>query len=1129
MAATPKVFSIPAGAPFLSVLAEAVLDGSLAPLPEPRDDPLSLAGVTVLLPTRRAVRALRETLIEKLGGDAAILPAIRPIGDASEEDHLLDPGAETAAERLALPPAIGRLARQLALTRLTLAWGRAARRELLGLAENEPLLIPASAADAARLAADLARLMDDMQTAGLAPDAIGGLAPEDHAAYFQITLDFLKIAFESWPAYLAERNLVDPVTRRDHLIRAEAERLRRAPPGGPVIAAGSTGTIPATADLLKAIAHLPNGAVVLPGLDRDLDAAAWAAIGESGAASVGHPQFGLKQLIGRIGIPREAVTPVGAVPVALADRARLAAEALRPAETTDEWARFRASQGEPRATEAALAGVTYVLAHNEQEEAVAIALAIREALEEPDARVALVTPDRVLARRVAAELGRWQLAIDDSAGARLDLLPEGVFARLIADALTAEGDPAPLLALLKHPLAAFGMDRTDCRKAARVLELAVFRGRRGNGGITALSAALAAARDEVEGKEARHLPQARRRLAPYEWNLAERLVVRIEAILGPIEAAFRSDRQVPVAEIARLLFDALTAAASDHAKRVNGLFDASGGEALATLFTGLSEDSALAIAPAELPAFLTTLMTEISVIRPAGADPRIHIWGTLEARLQSADLLILAGLDEKVWPAETRTDPWLSRTMRTEIGLPPPERRTGLAAHDFAQAFAAPRVIVTRAGKRGGTPTVASRWLQRLFALARELAIVPLRKRGDYYVDLARDIDRSPRRPEPVRRPSPAPAVEHRPRRLSVTEIEALVRDPYEIYAKHVLRLGPLDPLGMAPDYALRGSLIHDALGTFIQEWKGGFDAGAEARLRAIGRSVLAEIAEFPDTHAVWWIRFAAMAAWLVDWEAKRAGEIAERRGEIAGRLEIAAPAGAFTLRGRADRIDLRRDGRVEIFDFKTGSPPSARQVLLGFAPQLGLEAAMVRAGAFGDDLAGRSLADSSGSPSAGSSAVSRLPMLSRKGSRPTRWLWNPWHASPPLSPHSTIRRVATSRARGRCSRPAMKAPTTISPASANGRWSRAKRTSHGSVRRASRDRRRDPQGAGRRLEPARLGLGFGECRLGQDPCSRLSRYPPVARRCRPRAHPLSHLYPRRRGGDGEAGLRYSRRVDGAS
>ncbi len=525
-----------------------------------------------------------------------------------------------------------------------------------------------------------------------------------------------------------------------------------------------------------------------------------------------------------------------------------------------------------------------------------------------------------------------------------------------AEAVADDGEPAGLLALLKHPFAAFGMERIECRRAARILELAVFRGRRGSCGLAGLGDALASAREEAEGEGARHVPEARRRLSAGDWSLAARLVARLDAVLGPVKAAFSDGSPVDSAEAAAIVRDAIVEASRDPTDTDGRLWAAPGGEALGRLLAGLIDGMPLEMSTAEFPPFLATLMADVSVTRPVGADPRIHIWGTLEARLQSADLLILGGLDEGVWPAETRTDPWLSRAMRAEIGLPPPERRIGLAAHDFAQAFAAPRVLVTRAEKRGGTPTVASRWIQRFDALVGETATGRMQARGNVYVELARDVDRWIGPLAPVKKPEPKPVVADRPRRLSVTEIEVLVRDPYAIYARHILKLDELDPLGQAPDYALRGSLIHEALGTFTQGWTGAFDERALARLMEIGKATLAETEFFPDVHAIWSIRFAAIARWLVAWEAERDPEIAGRHAEIPGTFEIDAPAGVFRLRGRADRIDLRRDGAVEVLDFKTGTPPSAKQVLVGFAPQLALEAAMVRAGAFDPAFTERSI-----------------------------------------------------------------------------------------------------------------------------------------------------------------------------
>ena len=953
----PQVFSIPAGAPFLPTLADAILNGRLVDWQ--KDDPFGLADVTILLPTRRAVRALREVLIAELDGKAVILPTIRPIGDVDEEDHLLSPALESATDRLALPQAISRLARQLTLTHLTLEWGRTARRDRV--APDEPLLIPASAADAARLATDLASLMDDLASAGIGFEAIDRLVPDDQTGYFQITLDFIKIVAEHWPNILATIGRVDPAMRRDRLIMSQAEQLEKSRSGQPIIAAGSTGSIRSTARLLKAIAHLPNGAVVLPGLDRYLDEAGFAAIGdptEAKASAFGHPQFGLKKLIGEIGIAREDVAELGDAADPIVARARFLSEVMRPAATTDAWVGFRSTAAVPDILEDSLDGVGLIVARNEQEEALAIALAFREAVENPDTIAALVTPDRTLARRVAVELGRWGLAVDDSAGAPLEREPPGIFTKLVIDAALSGGDPVALLALLKHPLAAFGFSRPACRRAARILELALLRGNRVIGGLASLRLALAEARAQANDPEARHVSPARRRLSADAWDEAEALVVAMETVLVPIEAFLQSEDGFSLAALGEILCTVLRAAAGDDTQSDAHLWQGEAGKALTRLLEGLVENgSQLKLSGGEAPALIATLMADIAVTPPVGADLRIHIWGTLEARLQSVDLLVLGGLDESVWPAETRTDPWLSRAMRAEVGLEPPERRIGLSAHDFAQGFAAPRVFVTRAEKRGGTPTVASRWLQRLTTLLGEEQAKRLRARGEIYLDIARRLDRVPQREvSPAPRPEPRPPVAARPRSLSITEIETLVRDPYAIYARHILKLEPLDPLGIAPDYALRGTLVHDALGLFTQSWNGGYDAMASARLAEIGSEVLAQIADFPDIHAVWSHRFQAIAQWFVAWEKVRDGEIAKRNAEIGGGLEFAAPAGTFRLRGRADRIDLRRDGTLEVLDYKTGAPPSARQVLTGLAPQLALEVAMVRAGAFDTAFAGKSV-----------------------------------------------------------------------------------------------------------------------------------------------------------------------------
>jgi ATP-dependent helicase/nuclease subunit B len=654
----------------------------------------------------------------------------------------------------------------------------------------------------------------------------------------------------------------------------------------------------------------------------------------------------MRQLIEAIGIGRDEVAVLGAATAPA--RTALLSEAMRPAATTERWAGARP---EP----AALDGLALLAARNEAEEALAIALALREAVED-GVQAALVTPDRALARRVAAELGRWGLEIDDSAGTPLAATPPAVLARLVADAALGNGEPLALLALAKHPLAAFGMRRPECRHAARALEIAALRGMRAAGGIGALADAVWEARRALSTPEGR-FAHARKRLQHDDWRAASDLAKRLAGALLPL--AGLAGEEASVAELTRRLIAALRLAGKDETGGDALLWQGAAGEALAALLAGLldPEAEALTIGAAEYPAFLAAVMAGAVVTRPPTADPRIHLWGTLEARLQTAGLTVLGGLDEGTWPAETRTDAWLSRTMRAGIGLPAPERRTGLAAHDFVQAMGAPRVIVTRADKRGGSPTVASRWLQRLLAVAGADGAEALAGRGRKYLDWARALDRvKPEQVRPTDRPNPRPPVAARPRSLSITEIETWIRDPYAIYARRVLGLEPLDPIGKAPDAATRGNLVHEVLHRFAKAWSGPFDAAAEERLLAIGEEVFRPLREFPEVHALWWLRCQAIARWIVEWEAGRDGEIAERHAEISGVLEFGPESSLFRLRGRADRIDLRRDGRIEIIDYKTGQPPSAKQVLT-FSPQLALEVAIARAGGFGETFAGRKVA----------------------------------------------------------------------------------------------------------------------------------------------------------------------------
>ncbi len=978
--AGPSVFTIPPGVPFLDTLVEALAGGRLVHgFPDP-GDPLAWADLTLYLPTRRAARAARQAIVDRAGG-AALLPRIRPLGDLDEQDL---PG-EIDETGSALPPAISALRRRFLLTRLVLKWSRvAAASGIGGDAFRQDGAIPASPADAVHLATELANLLDQMSAEGGAWDDLDGAISGDLASHWQLTGDFLKIIRETWPAIKNELAVMDPGERRDALLRHQAARLARQGSPAPVIAAGSTGTSPATLELLVAIAHLENGALVLPGLDQNLHADAWKQVGNTavpalpaegerpttgqhrptnsagiGDAAAGHPQYGLKRLLNALRIEREAVVPLADPPPPLEARTRILSEALRPpAATAALPARPDPGPGHASSPGSGLERVGLIEAANEREEACATALVLRQAIEEPGRVAALITPDRALAQRVTVELHRWGIDVDDSAGRPLLQTPAAIRADLVARIGFLHRDPHAILGLCKAGIVVPGVDPELAGQAAAALERIIFRGRSLPSTRTAMTDRLADRKrsfgpvspsDNAGGdRPTSRPPQALAGLTDRDWRLAEALVAGLDAALAPMEdVAGDGAPTVPFKHLLASHRQALsrldlppTAAGAGG----NGIADADHrrafDEALALILA--DADAAPDIAPSRYPEMFRALLSG-EVVRATGIrDNRIHVWGTLEARLQHADVAVLAGLNENVWPAQIRLDPFLSRGMRAALGLQPPERRIGLSAHDFTQALGHPDVWLSRSARRGNAPQVPSRWLQRLVAAIGRDGHAAISARGDEILALSRSIDRPRRATRSAGRPAPRPRVGLRPRRLSVTEIETLIRDPYAIYARHVLKLRPLEPLAVGPDMRDRGTLLHDILNDFIAARPAGpFDEAALDALMAFGRARFAGFSDEPLVQTLWWPRFAGMARWFVDKERNR-DDVAGRHPECAGSLEL--PSG-FRLTVRADRIDRLNTGGIAIVDYKTGAPPSNQQVVALLSPQLPLEAVIVAAG----------------------------------------------------------------------------------------------------------------------------------------------------------------------------------------
>lgn len=954
-----RVLTIPPAAPFLKTVAAALLAGRLTDgFRYDPGDPLSLAGITIFVPTRRAARVLRSEFVDLLGGRSAILPVIRPLGETDDDSGFFDLVAPEEMD-LALP--IGGTARLLELGRLILAWRNQLPKAVVDVHQQSPLIAPASPADAIWLARALAELIDSIETEERDWADLKKLDTGEHALWWQLTAEFLSIASAFWPMRLEELRRSSPARHRAALLKGEARRISERGPEGPVIVAGSTGSVPAAAELISAIAALPNGAVILPGLDLAMSDEEWSMIGEDrsdGRADPtgrSHPQFGLSRLLKKMQVERGEVETLGEVSAALDFRAAALSRALAPAKATDRWSEWR-NEADPGLLESAFADVSLIEAANEREEAVAIAIALRLALEQPGrngdfSQAALITPDRALARRVTAELSRFGIVADDSAGTPLSGTPQGTLTQLVLEAALRPGDPVAIAALLKHPLLRLGLDARLVREAAEALELLGLRGGTGELDISALEPVLEEqlARQAEDGRT----PRWRLSLPEGSADRARDLAKRLSAAVEPLASAFARRRpdglgltnRLALADWAARTGRVLEALAVDERGDLSPLWSGEAGERLSSLLAEVIETEGQMEADGPQWIDIVMALTTGEAVKPRSlAHPRVFIFGTLEARLQSVDTMILGGLNEDSWPGQTVNNPFLSRTMKTEMGLEPPERRIGQLAHDFAMASGTRHLIYSRSLRQGSTPTVASRWLQRLLALGGEEFARALKARGDLYREWATAIDAGENQP-PARRPAPRPPAGLQPKKYSFSEVGRFRRDPYSIYARRILKLDPLDPFNRDPGASERGTLYHAIIDRYTRE---GHVPGSPASREAMAR-IIAELFDAeqlaPHIDRVWRPRFAAVAEEFLRWEAGRAPDIRRTYTEVAAGWEI--EAAGIRLTGIADRIDIKGSGLADIVDYKTGSSPSAPQARSLLDPQLALEAAALMAGGF--------------------------------------------------------------------------------------------------------------------------------------------------------------------------------------
>ena len=913
---TVRVFSLPPAAAFLQAVAAGLIDETGA-----RERPEALADALIFTPNRRSARELALSLFREMGG-AMIMPRIRALGDVEEGDEADAIGPEA----LEAPPALPAGRRRGALARLIQAWRKA---------EGDPPLPPGSALAAAD---ELASLLDQAEmNDGGDWERLETLSLEtDLAEHWRRSSRFLEIVVRAWPRHLQEIGRCDGLTRRRLAAEALAARWLKRPPDNPVIIAGSTGAAAATRRLMAAVVTLPRGAVILPGLDPDLDETGWDAIGRSPS----HPQFALRATLETLKIVPSCVRrwPAADETPAQTARRRLINEALAPAETTRGWNdRLREiARPEPAGAlvEAGLEGLTLIEAEDENEEAMAAALLLRETLERPDRSAALVTPEASLGRRVSAILKKWNIHLEPSSGAPFNRSRCGGFLLLVMRWARDPADPVLLLALLKHDLTQLGLSATTTQAAVSALERSFLRGPRLSRTLEDLIARCASSEAAQRGV----MPEALERLT------------RLCALLRPYQDVFsqRIIDGVNAAEACAQLAQGVAAHPDDPlGERLwsgrSGAMGAAFIEQLRDLcgeLGGVDSDQWCEFADAV--ASRMTLPPELP------EHNRLAIWGPLEARLQSRDRIILAGLNEGSWPKPAPIDAFLNRRLRKLSGLPDPDERIGLSAHDFAQLANAKEVILLRARRVDNKPSVASRWIWRLRTLSAgglgdtrsaDLALAPSRDRDPIaWSRELRDVDSV----RPARPPAPRPPVDRRQLlTFSPSRAGQLIRDPYGDFARRVLGLKRLLRAGADIDAAQRGTAVHDAVET--HEASGRtlcLDQLITERLVAAGAS--ANLIEFERPL---WIRAAQS---YLKWLQARAPEVIQVETEVEAKIVFDTLAGEVTLGAKADRIEALRDGGIAIVDFKTGQPKGAKQVEAGLEPQLPLEAAIAARVGFG-------------------------------------------------------------------------------------------------------------------------------------------------------------------------------------
>ena len=878
------VLTVPFGADLCDATASYILSHA-------GNDPLAATKTTLLLPNNRAVKSMTEAFVRK-ASPGLLLPKMAAVGDFSLDEALgsmLDPVSDNDP----IWPVITPASRIVLLADL--------------VTKYRPDGKSISSAETLRLARKFAEMIDELEIEQIGFEQLNTLdLNPDLADHWRKSFDQISDIIPAYRSELAKRKLMGPAERRNVLLGMLEHRLRDTPPSSPIIAAGITTSAVAVTNVLRRISRMPNGIVILPGVDLGMQEKDWEALSfkanENGELHARrnvevHPQFHLKLLLDRMGISRNEVEQIPNT--SPSNFSKTISDIFCLPEQSTKWRELPADRKQ-------LSNVTLVEADDSAQEAKVIAVCVRRRLEHAEQRIAVLTPDREIAGRVAAQLRRWGIFVDDSAGRPLSEVPEGALILAIAKAMARRFAATNILEIAKHPLVTLGSDRLEWLTGARNLDKRL-RGVAGGFGLNWISKKLAA--DDADDNA----------LSLWWSGYSE--------ILQTLDKGPKVDLATILVAIQEVA-DRLTA---------GQIWKGAGGRELARIWSEILEcdlSNIIISDKSAIPAILAELFSGSVVRPPYGGHPRVAIYGLLEARLQQADLVICAGLNEKTWPQIAQPDPWLAPAIRRHLGMATLDRNIGLSAHDLATALGAKDVVLTRARRDRSGPTVASRFLLRIKALLGSQL-----RRDDEDQSLASQLD-LPEETQPfASRPKPLPSLDQRRVKISITDFDQLKSDPYSFYAKKILRLLSLDPVDADPDHKWRGILVHDILEKWFKD-----DRCSPQRLIARAEDLLKNGALDPILRALWQPRVADGLQWIAN-ETQRIRDeqgrqllIAEERGQIELR--------GVTITGRADRIDALADGSLVIIDYKTGGPPKAKQINAGYAMQLGLVGLMAERGA---------------------------------------------------------------------------------------------------------------------------------------------------------------------------------------